>query len=109
MFDDPAQAMSLMKLAPMGGNKGGMGPMGMSILQAALNQRGKDQAALNAQPQVGQPMAGGAMNITPPQQPMGLLSKLLGGGGLGGLAAKFGGGGDIAPPVGPNGGLGGLY
>lgn len=101
---DPMQAMSMMKMLPMGGKPGGMGQMGMSILQAALNQRGQDQKALAAQPAAGAVMPGvggapGPMNITAPQQPVGMLAKLLGG---------FGGGG--APAAGGlTGGLGGLY
>lgn len=78
-----------------GGGGGGLGDVGQRILQAALGQKRQQQAALAAQPQVGQGMPGGAMNISPPiapQQPMGMLSNLfrrMGGGGMGGMPAPM--------------------
>lgn len=54
------------------------------ILQAALNQKSQNAASLAAQPQAGQTLPGGAMNITPATATSGtgLLSKLFGSGGI---------------------------
>lgn len=119
---DPMQAMKMMQLGStaMGGKPGGMGDMGMRILQAALNQQrgvpdtgNRGVADLLSDPQAAQqareaaahrlsrpmgissPQPGGLLNM---QGGMGLLSKLLGG--LGGGAGAAGG---------VTGGLGGLY
>lgn len=93
-FGDSPQPMQMFQMAPMRGKPQGNQDMGMRLLQAALQQQGKDKAALAAQPQAGSTMPGGAMNITPPTLP--------GGGGimglLGGLKGLFGGGaGGVMP------------
>lgn len=63
--------------------------MGQKLLQAALAQNGKQPGAA-PQPQVGQQMPGGAMNITPPAPQVGILQRLLGGfgGDSGGMAPQ---------------------
>lgn len=84
------EPMQFMQMAPMKRNTD-MQDFGAKMLQAALNQKGQNAATLAAQPQPGQTMPGGAMNITPATLPgggAGLLGRLFQPGGMFGRAVQ---------------------
>ena len=86
-----------------GGGPSANGDMGMKLLQAALAQQQKQgQTPQAPQPEAGQTMPGGAMNITPPQ-PTGIMGALGQGGpmSMGLLSKLFGQGGTFGQPAAP--------
>jgi hypothetical protein len=101
----------MMQMGGGGGapNPNANGDMGMKLLQAALAQQKQGQTPQAPQPQAGQIMPGGAMNITPPQQG-GIMGAMSQGGpmSMGLLSKLFGPGGTFGQPVPPAAGQPGM-